>query len=69
MLPKAHCIFFALTAALLIIFGTFGIFTAEASSFRTIVSEVQTYGAVMPMDPNDPGLMEPDAATMPGLPY
>jgi hypothetical protein len=56
MLPRTQCLFLALTAALLIILGTFGIFTAEASSFRIIVSEVQMYGSVMPIDANDPGL-------------
>jgi hypothetical protein len=56
MLPRTQCLFLALTAALLIILGTFGIFTAEASSFRIIVSEVQMYGSVMPIDAYDPGL-------------
>jgi hypothetical protein len=69
MLPRTQCIIFALTAALLIILGTFGIFTAEASSFRIIVSDVQTYGAVMPIDANNPNLADPDMATIPGLPY
>jgi hypothetical protein len=69
MLPRTHCLFFALTAALLIILGTFGIFTAEASSFRVIISDVQTYGVVMPIDANDPNLADPDVATIPGLPY
>lgn len=71
MLPKpsSQCVFLALTAALLIILGTFGIFAAEASSFRIIVSEVQTYGSVMPLDANDPALAEPEAVTIPGLPY
>ena len=69
MLPRTHCLFLALTAALLIVLGTFGIFTAEATSFRVIISDVQTYGAVMPIDANDPNLADPDLATIPGLPY
>ena len=69
MLPRLQCLFLALTAALLIIFGTFGIFTAEASSFQMIVSEVQTYGSVLPLNANDPGADSPDMATIPGLPY
>ena len=69
MLPRTQCIIFALTAALLIILGTFGIFTAEASSFRVIISDVQTYGAVMPIDANDPNLADPNVATIPGLSY
>ena len=70
MLPRtSQCLFLALTAALLIILGTFGIFTAEASSFRIIVSDVQTYGAVMPIDANDPNVADPTLATIPGLPY
>lgn len=70
MLPRtSQCLFIALTAALLIILGTFGIFAAEASSFRIIVSEVQTYGSVMPVDAYDPALTEPEMATAPGLPY
>ena len=44
MLPRtSQCLFLALTAALLIILGTFGIFTAEASSFRIIVSDIVLY--------------------------
>jgi hypothetical protein len=69
MLPKTHCFVLALTAALLIVFGTFGIFTAEASSFSTIISEAQTYGTIIPMDANQPGLTEVDAVFVPGLPY
>ena len=70
MLPRTtQYLFLTLTAALLIILGTFGIFTAEASSFSVIISDVQTYGAVMPIDANDPGLVDPDLATNPGLPY
>jgi hypothetical protein len=69
MLPKTHCFLLALTAALLILFGTFGIFTAEASSFSTIMSEVQTYGTIIPMDANQPTLTELDAISVPGLPY
>ena len=70
MLPRTtQCLFLALTAALLIILGTFGIFTAEASSFRVIISDVQTYGVVMPIDANDSGIDDPDMATIPGLPY
>ena len=70
MLPRtSQCLFLALTAALLIVLGTFGIFTAEASSFRVIISDVQTYGAVMPIDANDPNLADPALATIPGLPY
>ena len=69
MLPKTHCYLLALTAALLILFGTFGIFTAEASSFSTIISETRTYGTIIPMDANQPGLTEIDAVSVPGLPY
>jgi hypothetical protein len=69
MLPKTHYFLIALTAALLIVFGTFGIFTAEASSFSTIISETQRYGTIIPMDANQPGLTEADAVSIPGLPY
>jgi hypothetical protein len=69
MLPKTHYFLIALTAALLIVFGTFGIFTAEASSFSTIISETQRYGTIIPMDANQPGLTEVDAVSIPGLPY
>lgn len=70
MLPRtSQCIYIALTAALLIILGTFGIFTAEAASFQTIISEVQTYGSVQPIDLNDPNIADPEMATIPGLPY
>ena len=69
MLPRPHCFFLALTAALLIVFGTFGIFTAEASSVMSIVSEVQTYGTVLPLDANDTGLAGPAAVSVPGLSY
>ena len=69
MLPRTQSLFLALTAALLIVLGTFGIFAAEASSFRVIISDVQTYGVVMPIDANDPGAAESEMATIPGLPY
>jgi hypothetical protein len=69
MLPKTHCFVLALTVALLIVFGTFGIFTAEASSFSTIISETQTYGSLIPMDANQAELTEVDAVIGPGLPY
>jgi hypothetical protein len=70
MLPRtSQALFIALTAALLIILGTFGIFAAEASSFQVIVSEVNTYGSVLPIDPNVPDLAEPETATIPSLPY
>lgn len=70
MLPRtSQCIFLALTAALLIILGTFGIFAAEASSFQIIISEVNAYGSVLPLDPNAPDLAEPDTAAIPDLPY
>ena len=69
MLPRTQSLFLALTAALLIVLGTFGIFTAEASSFRVIISDVQTYGVVMPIDANDPGAAQPEMATNAGLPY
>jgi hypothetical protein len=69
MLPRSQCLFLALTAALLIIFGTFGIFTAEASSFQLIISDVQTYGSVQPIEANDPGLVNPETMTIPGFPY
>jgi hypothetical protein len=69
MLPKTHCYLLALTAALLIVFGVFGIFTAEASSFSIIISQAQTYGSVIPLDANQPGLTELDAVSAPGLPY
>jgi hypothetical protein len=70
MLPRtSQYLFLALTAALLIILGTFGIFSAEASSFRIIISDVQTYGAVMPIDANDPAAADSDMAMVPGLPY
>ena len=68
MLPRtSQSLFLALTAALLIILGTFGIFAAEASSFQTIVARRQTYGAVMPIDANDPSIVDSDMATIPGL--
>ena len=69
MLPRFQSLFLALIVALLIVFGTFGIFTAEASSFRLIISNVQTYGAVQPLDANDPGANNSDMATVPSLPY
>ena len=69
MLPRTiQCLFLALTAALLIVLGTFGIFTAEASSVSIIISDVQTYGAVMPIDANDPSV-DLTTATISGLPY
>ena len=69
MLPRFQILFLALTTALLIILGTFGIFAAEASSFQMIVSDVQAYGSILPIDANAPGIVDPEMATIPGLPY
>ena len=69
MLPRtSQYLFLALTTALLIILGTFGIFTAEAASVRIIISDIQTYGSVMPIDAYQPVLPYPEMTT-PGLPY
>jgi hypothetical protein len=69
MLPRRQTLYLALATALLIIFGLFGIFTAEASSFKTTVIEAQTHGTVLPLDPYDPNLADFDAVTLPGMPY
>jgi hypothetical protein len=62
--------------ALLIILGTVGIFTAEASSFRATIIEAQQPGAMVPIEPYDisPGTLDasteyPETLTVPGLPY
>ena len=69
MLPHSQILFLALTSALLITLGIFGIFTAEASSFQLIISDVQTYGSVQPIEANDSWLIDPDSYSLPGLPY
>ena len=69
MLPRFQILFLALTTALLIILGTFGIFTAEAASFRMIVSDIQTYGSVLPLEANDPSLLDPEMTSGSDLPY
>lgn len=69
MCPRFQSLLLALVAALLVILGTFGIFTAEASSVQTIVSEVQTYGTVIPPDAAETTADDLGLISIPGLPY
>jgi hypothetical protein len=69
MAPRFQSLFLALLTALLIILGTVGIFSAEASSFRVLIQEAQSYDKVTPIEAYT---VSPDtSATMPvpGSPY
>jgi hypothetical protein len=68
MFPRFPTILFALVVALLIIFGTFGIFSAEASSFQEILFEARSDGAA-PVDAYTPEAIDSTLPTVPGLPY
>jgi hypothetical protein len=43
MLPRLQTLFLALMTALLLILGTMGIFSAEASTFRSTMRDAEAY--------------------------
>jgi len=69
MLPRFQSFFLALMIALLIILGTLGIYSAEASSFRSTMREAQAFDQPTTTDAYDPGLGDTLMVTSPGLPY
>ncbi len=66
-----HLRIFAITlfAALLIVLGGIGTFTAEAASFQAVINETRTAGPFPPLDPYDATLDSADITLIPGLPY
>jgi hypothetical protein len=69
MLPRFQSIFLALMMALLIILGTLGIYSAEASSFRSTMRDAQAFDQSTTTDAYDPGFSDTLMVTSPGLPY
>ena len=70
MILRTQCFILALTIALLIVLGGFGLFTAEASSIRIIVSEAhnaQAYGTPFGAPSYDADAT--DFVSVPGAPY
>jgi len=67
MLPRFQSTFVALMMALLIILGTLGIYSAEASTFRTTMHDAEVYDQFTTTDAYDPG--GTFMVTSPGLPY
>ena len=67
MLPRFQSTFVALMMALLIILGTLGIYSAEASSFRATMRGAEVYDQSTMTDAYDPG--DTFMVTSPGLPY
>jgi hypothetical protein len=69
MLPRHQSFFLALMMALLIIVGTLGIYSAEASSFRTTMRDAQVYDQLTTTNAYDDGSDDTLMVTSPGLPY
>jgi hypothetical protein len=69
MLPRFQSIFLALTMALLIVLGTLGIYSAEASTFRTTMRDADTYDHLTTIDAYAPGASDTYMVTSPGVPY
>ena len=69
MLPRFQSIFLALTMALLIVLGTLGIYSAEASTFRTTMRDADTYDQFTDVHASDPGASATFMVTAPGVPY
>ena len=67
MLPRFQSVILALMMALLIILGTLGIYSAEASSFRTTMRDAEVRDQFTTTDAHDPG--DTFMVTSPGLPY
>jgi hypothetical protein len=55
--------------ALLIIVGTLGIYSAEASSFRATMRDAQVYDQLTTTNAYDDGSDDTLMVTSPGLPY
>ena len=56
-------------AALLIVLGGIGTFTAEAASFQAVIEEARTAGPFPPLESYDSTLDATDTMLIPGLPY
>lgn len=68
LLPRFQPTFLALTMALLLVLGTLGIYSAEASSFRATVQGSEAHNLFTLTDAYDPG-NDTLIITSPGLPY
>ena len=66
MLPRLQTLFLALMTALLLILGTMGIFSAEASTFRSTMRDAEAYDQYTMIQATDFGS---DGPTTPGRPY
>ena len=69
MLPRFQSTFLALMMALLIVLGTLGIYSAEASSFRATMRDADTYDSASHVNAYDPGAADTFMVTLPGVPY
>lgn len=72
MFWQARTVLIILLAALLIVIGGIGTFTAEAASFKAVVNEVRAAGPYVPLEAYE---SSPDAVDLvdlmiaPGRPY
>jgi hypothetical protein len=69
MLPRTQSFYLALMMALLIILGTLGIYSAQASSFRTTMRDAQVYEQLTTTNAYDDGSDDTLMVAAPGLPY
>lgn len=69
LLPRFQPVFLALMVALLIVLGTLGIYSAEASTFRATLRDADTYDHLTTVDAYDPNASDTFMVTSPGVPY
>jgi hypothetical protein len=69
MLPRFQSFLLALMMALLIIVGTLGIYSAEATSFRATMRAAETYDNPSTTDAYDLGTSDIWMVASPGQPY
>ena len=69
MLPRFQPLLLALVMALLVVLGTLGMYTAEASTFRAAIRDAQSYETAMPTHAYDLRSDDPMQTSMPGMSY
>lgn len=69
MLRHKQTLMITLLAALLILLGGIGTFTAEAASFQAVINETRTSDLYAPIEGYDSLPDAEDFSIMPGLPY
>jgi hypothetical protein len=69
MLPRFESLLMALMIALLLVAGTLGVYTAEASSYRSATGEARAYDQFTPVTAYNSVPEGSEIVAFPGLPY